>query len=346
MKKLLVLILCLTFAGCVSLSSRSQSAASFQQALKQQDFRRAESIATQLDASHTDYPEIKKQLPALRRAEQQFMADALARARALTDKQQFKAARELLENARERLPAPASELADARKETDRQEQQWVNLRLADLRTSEAEWLLGQQTTLSFLTQQQQDRTARRAATALDRRRQTLAHELASLGETFADQEDWSSSQRCLLLAARLDEKSAPAELLKSVQARLEAVRTRKVQQKNSQLQDDANGLITRYHESRKISDLLAANRFVNTRNRNGELMEQAQTLETLTRERIEHDMQQGDAFYANGRYTDASRIWHALRPIAPGNDELKKKLERVSRVLNSLDTLKQQGTKK
>lgn len=343
--KALLPVVCFLLASCTTLSPHPLE--DFQQAAKTQDFRQAERIADRIGADHPDHAAVQKQLPQLRRSEQQYLTDTTTAVRSHLDRQQFDKARELIAGAEKKLPAGNRQDMDTLKqEVARQEQQQTNLRLADLWNSEAEWLLGQQSSLAFLGNQSIDRPAQRAARSLADRRQALAGQLATLGSQFAELEDWNSSQRCLVMAERLDKSMSQPELLARVQARISAIRSRQVQQKNGQLQDEANALVARYRDSKKIGDLLAALRFVNARNRNGELLDQAQLLDAARHERIEQDMKQGDAFYANGRYAEAKRSWHSLTPLAPDNDELKKKLERVNRVLESLDTLKQQGTPK
>lgn len=342
MRFLSALLLALLLSGCSSLllSMNQQALEDFQSAIDTQHFKQAEQMAANLPASHKDYAAIQKQLPTLRQAEQAFADDSLRSARKLAASQQLQPAIDLLAQARLTLPAPPASLEQLQQQLQQQQRQQIDQHQADLLTSEADWLLGQQANLAYLTQQQQNASARQQASALKARQPQLADQLVELGQAFAQRKDWQSSYRCLSLAQQLGAAKLPQDTLKQAQSHLQRAQQQRQQQRREKQQAEADERIARYQKSQLMVDLLAARDYINAHSDEDALKQQAATVNKLSQQRFNHDMHLGDTLYASGHYQSAEHIWRRLSPLYPHNSELAKKLERVEKVLHSLNSLK------
>lgn len=342
MKLISALLLALLLCGCSSLrlSLNPHVLQDFQQAIDAQQFKQAEQIAAKLPASHKEYAAVQKALPSLRQAEQDAADKSLRAARKLAANQQLQAALDLLAQTRNNLPKPPASLTQLQTQLEQQQTQQIIQHQSDLLTSEAAWLLDQQATLNYLATQQQNSHARQQAESLQQRQPQLAQQLVQLGQLFAAQKDWQASFHCLSLAKRLGASKLPQDTLKLAQDQLQKAQHQRQQQRQQQQQEEVQTQIARYQKSHLMADLLAARAYVKTHNRRGELNDQAAALDKLSQQRFNHDMHLGDTLYASGHYQSAKRIWQRLAPLYPNNGELAKKLERVNRVLHSLNTLK------
>src|SRR5690606_22944548 len=264
MRLLPTLLLALLLSGCSSLllSMNQHALDDFQSAIDTQHFKKAEQMATNLPASHKDYAAIQKLLPALRQAEQSFADDSLRSARKLAASQQLQPAIDLLAQARLTLPEPPANLEQLQQQLQQQQRQQIDQHQADLLTSEADWLLDQQATLTYLTQQQQNASARQQASALKTRQPQLANELVELGQAFAQRKDWQSSYRCLSLAQQLGAAKLPQDTLKQAQAHLQRTQQQHQRQRREKQQAEADERIARYRKSQLMVDLLAARDYI------------------------------------------------------------------------------------
>lgn len=342
MKWFSALLLALLLSGCAGLrlSMNQHALQDFQQAIATQHFKQAEQLAANLPASHKDHAAVQKALPSLRQAEQKFASDSLRNARKLAGSQQLQTAIDLLTEARQTLPNPPAELEKLQTQLQQQQQQQIHQHQADLLASEADWLLDQQSSLDYLIRQQENVSARDQAQHLKQRQPQLAQQLVELGQAFAKRDDWQNSYRCLSLAQRLGATHLPKDTLKQAQAQLQRAQQQRTQQRREAQQTEADERLARYQQSQLMADLLAARDYINANNQHDSLKTQADTLKQLSQRRFNHDMHLGDTLYASGHYQSAERIWRRLAPLYPHNNELAKKLERVQKVLHSLDTLK------
>lgn len=342
MKLPLTLLLCTLIAACSSLplTFDPHALSDFKQAIKQQDFKRAQLIATQLPTYNDDYAAIQQALPALKQAKQQFVASALAQARTLATKQHWQAAIDLLTQANAKLAQADAGLSTLREQLLVVQQQQVTEQLTQLLGGEAEWLLKQRDTLTFLARQQLDMSAHKKARHLEQRRYQLGAQLVEQGLNYAHQSNWQASFYCLQLAQRLGADDFPQATFDKARAQLQHQQQHNQDQRNQQQQQEADRRIGVYRKSLRINDLLDARNYLNNHRDNTTLATQRKLVTRLSQQRYKDDMKLGDSFYANGNYRLAEHVWKRLAPLYPDNNELSKKLARVEKVLSSLNRLK------
>lgn len=343
MKRLVSLLLLLSLSGCTSLllTFNSHVVQDFQQAISQHHFQKAHDIVANLPTDHAAYAAIQKHLPELHQAEKAFTQNSLKLAHQLADDHQLQAAISLLETSRQALPKPSDKLHDALAHYKAIQQQQINVRMASLLTHQASWILTQQSSLNYLSQQPRDAHISAQANAILARSPKLATQLRDLGVTFFEQRQWQSSFHCLTLAKQLGADPFPDDKLAKALAHLDQKRQQRKQQRLQHRRHEADARISRYQTSRLISDLLAAKQYLDKLENVPGLADRIKRVEQLSKQRFQHDLQLGDSLYTSGHYRSAKRIWEQLSPLFPNNADLAKKLDRVDKVINSLHSLRQ-----
>jgi hypothetical protein len=343
--RLFALCLLSLLGGCSTLLVfNTHALRDFQQDIKEQQFQKAAWLANHLPPSSKDYAAIQQALPELHQAEKQFVKKSLSNARHLADNDNLQAAIVLLAQANDRLTTPSDTLGSLHRELLQQQRQQTQQNMVTLLTTRARWLQNATAMLKQLQQQQQDQHASDLAKQLQKQQPELARQLLKLGTQLATDKDWKNSAYCLKMAGQLGARPSSA-LLAQVKHRLGQARSERELQHQAQLRQEAEARISRYNKSDAITDLLAARNYIRTHNEDDALAEASATIQQLSRKRLQHDIHLGDTFYANGDYQHAEQVWQQLAPLSPGNHELEKRLDRVARVLHSLQALKHsQGT--
>ncbi len=341
MKAVVVFTLMLLVAGCSSLKMRFNDHlfADFQQAIAQQNFKKAQLIATDVPVSHQDYTAIQHHLDALEQAEAAFAKQQATTAKQLAAQDQWQTAIDQINKALAQLPTPRAPLTSLRQQLLTKQHAITTHHITRLLTAKASLLLQQQEALQQLAKQAQDVPAQQQAQHLLQQQDTLAQRLIALGLTHANNANWHASQRCFSLARRLGATNVPTEAQHKAKQHLQQRHASQQAQQQQKQQSHAQMLVNAYEASHQLDDLLAARHYLAQHNKDGRLDTLEHHLRQAAQERFRQGMTKGDRLYTRGEYAQALQVWKQLKPLYPDNAELTKKLERVNQVLHSLDAL-------
>ncbi|MHA7916693.1 hypothetical protein [Alloalcanivorax xenomutans] len=309
---------------------------SLQQALHEHRYREALTMLDTRLLQDPDQPELSQQREDIIKASREYREQTLAEAQRLAGQEQWRDAQGLLESTGGHLIHPGP-LVALRESLHQQEAQRLRQRLSEWWQAQARALLDSATLDSTLT----GYTLPEAGQTLELRqalKADLSERLTEVGNTYAEQGDWSRAQRALHLAHQLQPDQPAPEALGQAQQVLARARQRAEQQQTQRQRERSESLMAAYRESGSLKDLLAIREYLRSAP-NNHLTALRDEVETLCRERYTKDMATGDALYARGEYQAAYAIWQELKPLAPDNVELNKKLERTRRVLNNLRAL-------
>lgn len=334
----LLLLACLWFGGCAHFAV-PPTLDDFQAALAQHDFVRARHLTERLQTTNPEALDLDRIQQQLDNAEQQFVTQSIRQAGQLDKQRNLQEAIDLLTENSEKLSKPYDQLNKTLTALVQKQIKGINQQFNRILVSEATWMLEQKSDIRQLGQQQQNDSARRRAAELNQRQPILAQQLADMGQYFANETQWYTSDRSLTLAQQLGAE-LPDGLHDSVKQHLQRFRQHRQQQQNQQYQQEADRRIAKYNSSQQLSDLLAARDYIETNKNTGTLTKQETQITLLSRKRFEKDMKLGDSFYTSGNYVSAQRIWKRIAPLYPDHPELSKKLERVEQVRQSLHSLK------
>lgn len=329
----------LWLASCTHLAPSTDN---FYTALEQHRFHDAQQIVNRLSsaASNEEQQKDREQLEQkLVAAETQFASQSISQAKALEKQQNLQEAIDLLTENADKLSQPSEQLNQLLDTLVQKQTKHVNQQFNRTLVSEALWMLEQKSTIQQLSQQQNNSEAQQTAGQLITRQPILAQQLISMGQYFANERQWYTSDRNLTLAQQLGAE-LPEGLHGEVKQHLQQFRQRRQDRQNQHYRQEANQRIAKYNKSQQLADLLAARDYVEANKDTGVLDQQEKQITLLCRERFEKDMKLGDSFYTNGNYVSAQRIWKRIAPLYPDHPELNKKLERVNKVRQSLRQLK------
>lgn len=210
---------------------------------------------------------------------------------------------------------------------------------ADLLVAESGWLAAQHQRSSQLAALA-DRQADRLAQNIQRRQSSVAEEMAQLARFFSEQQDWHRTRALLDGERKLLGSTERNPLQLEAEKKLAGAAHRRGQAANQRARQQADVLIEIYRQSAAIDDLVKARNYLQKNNQNGMLDEVASNLESLCREQFNKGLRHGDSLYAAGQYRQAEKAWLEVTPLYSGDNELAGKVERVRRVLDSLQNLK------
>jgi hypothetical protein len=210
---------------------------------------------------------------------------------------------------------------------------------ADLLIAESGWLATQHERTSQL-ESLADRQADKLASNVQYRQADAAEEMAQLGRFFAEQQDWHRTRALLDGARRLRGNVDRDPLQLEAEKKLSSAAHRREQATAQRVREQAGQLIEAYRQSASVDDLVKARDYLQKNNQDGTLDGVASDLESLARKQFNKGLRQGDSFYAAGQYQQAKKAWQEVSPLYPSDNELAGKIERVQRVLGSLESLK------
>jgi tetratricopeptide (TPR) repeat protein len=326
----------LILPGCASLVSFSDPADRVSDALREHRYRDALAIIDRTDQDHPQYGLLTEQRRGVLQASREYRQERLALARDLSAREDWGQAYQLLEDTGDRVAEPEP----------------VNDVLAQLREREAgalrerlnQWYLAQAKAL--LDTDELDRALahhddRRATKILGQRarlRQQVSDGLTELGDAYADQALWRQALVSLEMAQRLTpDRSQPASL-KRARKTLDSARDRARDARQETRYQHAETLISRYQQSGRLEDLLAARTYL-AQHDDAYLDTMRKQVKRWSQDRFARAMAQGEALYAKGEYRAAHQLWQRVAPLDPENLELQKKLERSERVIRNLESL-------
>jgi tetratricopeptide (TPR) repeat protein len=326
----------LILPGCAALTPFSDPADRVGDALQEHRYRDALAIIDRTDPDHPQHGLLTEQRQGVLQASQEYRQEQLAVARDLSAREAWEQAYRLLEDTGDRVAEPEP----------------VNALLAQLREREARalrerlnrWYLAQARALldtDELDQELVHHQDRRAARILEQRarlRQQASDGLTELGDAYADQAQWRQALVSLEMAQRLTpDRSQPASL-KRARKTLDSARDRARDARQETRYQHAQDLISRYQETGRLEDLLAARTYL-AQHDGGYLDTMREQVKRWSQDRFARAMALGEALYAKGEYRAAHQLWQQVAPLDPGNVELQKKLERSERVIRNLESL-------
>lgn len=339
LNRLAIVLSVLLFSGCTHQAlMESDLNSELEGARRSGDYVKALDIINRAPDDHPQYDAIQLQrdavLKEISRHQQQRISEADSLARSGRWQEAFSLLSELDKTWRD-----SESIAAARQALEQRQDQRLQQLRADMLSSEADWLLAHNGSVSQLAALA-SREAGSLANKVKRRQSELADEMSQLGYFFAEQKDWQRTRSLLDRSRRLRNSQEHDPLLKEAEKQLAGAAHRRDQAVSARTRQRADALIEAYRKSGTIDDLVAARDYLQKSNQDGTLDEVASSLEGLCRERFNQGIRKGDSFYAAGNYPQAEKVWLEVSPLYPGDSELSGKIDRVRRVLSNLQNLK------
>lgn len=326
----------LMLPGCASLMPFSDPADRVGNALREHRYQDALAIIDRTDEAHPQHGLLTEQRQGVLQASREYRQDKLALARDLSGREDWQQAYQLLEDTSERVaePEPVDALLEQLRE---REARALRARLNQWYLAQAQALLdtGQ---LDRELAHHDDRRAMRILEQRARLRDQVSDGLTELGDAYADQALWRQALVSLEMAQRLTpDRDRPASLTRARRT-LDSARDRARDARQETRYQHAETLISRYQETGRLEDLLAARTYL-AQHDDAYLDPMREQVKRWSRDRFARTMAQGEALYAEGEYRAAHQLWQRVAPLDPENVELRKKLERSERVIRNLESL-------
>ncbi len=332
------LLMLILLGGCVgTIPMNVDAEAELAAARKAGDHARALQIVDRVSAKHPQYDALLMQRESVLKDIEQYQQQHIRDASNLASSGRWQEAFALIDQL-SREWRDSALVTQAKQELEQRQQLRFRQLAADVLVSESKWLLGREANaeqLNTLTRKEAVEMARQ----LTDRRADVAGQMELLGKFFAEQNDWPRT-RDLLDGARLLNRSDERDpQLLAAERHLASVANRQVRAAAQRTRQRADALIEQYRKTESIKDLIAARDYLQSNNQDGSLDEGAGRLESLSRERFRTGLKLGDSLYAAGDYVAAEKTWKEVAPLYPNDNQLAGKLERVSKVLQTLKTL-------
>lgn len=342
-RHLLLILLVVAAAGCArfEVMVSDDIRADILAALDADDYRRASRLSGGISTAHPAYDDVSalnKQIQARLKTYQQHK---IAEAFELANGRRWHQAYALLDEAAANSPRSNNAIDEAREKLEQRETIYYERLEGQLLLGKAQWLAGtdpRQPRLKELTLRDADRMARELENL---KRQTAAR-LTALGRAAGAREEWITARDLLRAAQQLAPGEKPDPVLEAAQTWLNSNASNKRKQMEATQQAEAERLVAAYRDSKALSQLLAARRYIEQHTQGNHLEQLRQEVAILCLERFDQGMREGEKRYASGDYQGALEQWRAIQPIFPNHSELEKKLGRVHRVLESLESLNAQ----
>lgn len=334
---LAILLLAGLLTGCShSLLMRKDLIGAAEAAMAAGNLRQADALMAAMPAGHRqrDKRDALQQRITMRSADyarrQQHQAERLAAAG------QWQQAFAALEQAQATLP-PGT-VPEHLQHTLRQRQQAQRQAIqASLLLTEARWRRQQQDNLQALAAMT-DQEAAIVRQQWQQRQAALVAELTLLGHHYADQQDWQRAADLLRAAHALAAEQASPRL-QQVEQQLTARKQQRQADTLSALQQQANAHLHRYQQSQQLDELISGRAFLQRHRQQAGLDALRTRFDMLAQQRFETALGRGDALYSQGHYRDARQQWQAVAALFPNDPGLIARLERVARVLDTIDSL-------
>jgi len=302
------------------------------------DYVKALRVIDRAPSEHPQYELIQQQREPLLKEIDRYQQQQIKEANNLVRSGRWQEALDLIRDVKKQWrDSPA--LIEAEQSLFARQQLRLHQLHADLLVAEADWLATQHERTNQL-EALADRQAEKLAREVRYRQNNVAEEMALLGQFFAEQQDWQRTRALLDGERKLRGSTERGPLLLEAEKKLAGVAHRREQASSQRAREQARVLIDAYRQSSAINDLVKARDYLQKNNLDGALDEMASDLEVLCRKQFNKGLRDGDSLYAAGRYQQAKKVWLEVSPLYPGDNELAGKIERVQRVLDSLESLK------
>lgn len=339
-RPLLLLLLTFALASCARLEVMVSDdiEADILAALDADDYRRASRLLSGVSPKHPDYETIAALDSRIRASQENYQRRKIAEAADLANGRRWQQAHALLKDVAARSPRGDSAIADAEDKLATRERIYYERLEGQVLLGKAQWLADttpRQPRLAELTL----RDASRLTRELDAMKQETAARLTELGRAAGAREEWMTARDLLRAAQQLAPSAEPDPVLEAAQTWLNSNASKKRKRTESAQQAEADRLIAAYRDSGDLAQLLAARQYVEAHTRGSHLEQARQEVASLCLEQFDQGMRDGEKRYASGDYEGALEQWRAIQPIFPNHSELEKKMARVYRVLESLESL-------
>lgn len=333
---LLCLLIACLLSGCASWQWLKTPTEQVAQQFKTQHYADALAIIDDTPPASPYYSVLQAQRPGIIQASEDYRHSVETLAKKLADKGHWQQAYILLERAHERVVSaePVTTLLANLHDTE-------NTQIRNLLTT---WYLAQGKALlstDGMDQELENHAGKAAQELLTERRRLyreVTTELTRLGKEYASQAHWQSAYRALEMAQRLDPDKKPLIELSRAREALTDARNQARSARQQAYQEQARKLVKQYKESNHLDDLLAARTFL-AKHPGDDLNDERRQVKNWCQQRFQAEVSRGDALYASGYYRAAYQLWKQAQPLSPDDPELKKKLARAQKVLQSLEVL-------
>lgn len=300
-------------------------------------------------AQRTDELDAEKRLEEVRALASRYDSEQAKIARKLLDAGKLNEAEEVLNLAISHYP-DGEQLQQAARQLRKLRQAKIDALEAQLLLAQADWLAASVPIYERLAKvEPSNLDAIWQAKRMEQERSDVAQRLASLGLTAHASGDKEAAKRYLKAADQL----VPSEPVHDVLAHLGKQEKRKQEQQKARKEKIASE--KRREEAEQLAQQarkeLQHAQLVSARDHLDQLQEvdpdyyQLDSLrfrlERAIRTRVASLLKTGDDHYADGRISEAKRVWEAGLQLAPSDSELLARVERADRVLARLRELRE-----
>lgn len=349
----LVLFLTVTLAGCSTMSG-PERIARVDQLVADQEYGKAETLLTDIDARDAEFEELVVRRRALRPLIVQFEERTLRKVESLKKTDDWPAAEAMIQDARGKLPRSATlQMVEEQFYADR------SARLEQLNREMnillAEHLSAKTPLVHQITQIHPGAIKSRwQSFRHHREREDLARQLLNCSDQALQESRFELAESCLKMAAELTDDEAIQSQLAALQQR-HGEKQQQVQRR-AEAQEEAEMAASEAHTVEQLEDLkfryrylmdagwLAAAREILAELQNRapddpEVAEWTVLLQALIDTRVADQIAEGQALYSAGRLREALAVWRDAEKLAPNNTVLQAHITRVERFIAKLERL-------
>lgn len=294
---------------------------------------------------HPDHPPLQQRLPQLKSQIRRYQQTVISQALRLERNNQWQAAQQHYAEALRRLPGNST-LERQRSAMELRRQQRIQHLKQEQLIIKGDWLQQEQP----LRQGLLETAPNNLLLMWEQRRiegesKGVAEELRMIGEEALDGNALAIALRTLPLAVKLD----PSEQNRAAYQRLDRALLKRQQDKQQkatqQLRDQQKQWLEQFNRFLASGDLIAAQEQLNKLHQAQPLPENIELVDEQLAIAVSHyidqELEVGDIYYRSGDYQLARRTWEGILALRPDNEMAVTKLERVNRVIQKLDALRQ-----
>lgn len=349
------LSLLLMQSGCALHTSYVKMEPQIDQWLKSKQYDNALDALGSVDPKDPQYQKAAEKRREVEALAANYEQDIRAQTRSYLDQGQWEKALDTFDEALNRLPQSAV-LKDGLAQLHHEQQEELERLEFERLMAHGEWL--KQTLPTYRSIARVDPRSRNARLQMDRMQreaEDVASELALFGNKALANNDLSSADKTLTLAAELSDALAIEESLKKLHqqqkqrnAKIRAKKEQREKQQRDAEQAKANKVsrhLGAYKTAFKKKDFQRARTELDTLkridSRNREWGRLEKELDQATSREAERLFDSGVSAYSRGNFEQAAKRWREVLKLKPDHKPAQENLERAERVLEKLQELKQ-----
>ena len=348
LQRILALACCLVLAACASLTVPPQPSNDYiAELLKNNKFKAA---LTALDKWQDSYPgnlDLPKQRKKIADAISRFESDTLKKAKKLDADGQWQDARNVYEEALDKLPS-SQPLQNAYSEFSVRRLKYINALKEDIDVAQAKHWLSISADIEAINKADpNDSDARRWKERRDNERKDLARRLVHYGLAEEDNKHVGTAALRYDLAYQLD----PGEFTKpyheravrifaqrkAKQEKLSREDQQRQQSKLDQLVEEFDSYLAD-EEFRLAKQTLTAMEAIDAKS--PKVVERRAKLDKQRNIALNKAILAGKKFYTKGEFDSAINVWRRALQLDPENKELKENIQRAEKFRDNLERLK------